>query len=108
MARRIVWTEQSKIDVRAIDRSVALQILEDYGPLFGNFPRAASQRDLLLVSRKRDYRRASGVSICSGRTPIPISRAGILRANGNLRITFTIQGSLSLPVVPNTRPITRF
>ncbi len=33
MAKRIVWTDQAKTDIRSIEQTVAIQILKTLGPL---------------------------------------------------------------------------
>ncbi|HSM77036.1 MAG TPA: hypothetical protein VLT57_05405 [Bryobacteraceae bacterium] len=46
MARRIVWTEQAKADIRSIEQPIAIQILKTLGPFctYGRGRDQATQR----------------------------------------------------------------
>jgi hypothetical protein len=50
----------------------------------------------------------SGVRMCSGRTPIPIRRAGRRRRAGNQFRSFTAAGGFGREVLASTGPMMRF
>ncbi len=70
---------------------------------------AALRKDKPFSSSEESVRKVyDSVFTCSGRKPIPTSRAGIRRRNGHRRTSFKIQGSESGLLLPRTRRITLF